>query len=432
LFLAITDVSIVDVARGQTLGPRTVLVAAGHIVAIFEAGSPARDAIPASAARLDGRGRFLIPGLIDLHVHLFNGGARPPNAWALPLFVAHGVTAVREMATRPAALAQLARWRAAAARGTLVAPRILAAGVPLRAGTPAEAARQVDEAAAAGADFLKVFSDLSERSWRAALLAAHRRGLPVLGHVPAGVSLLAAAAAGQRGDEHLTQAFEACTVGEARWLEGRRGLSGEALIRRRDGDEALVLDAFDQAACERVAAALAAAPPVPVQVPTLILPFVEAQPARALDDDPRWRTLPPDERARWLRLLGGLTSSERALAARRWPIARRIAATFHRAGVPLLAGTDAPMPRVYPGSSLHEELELLVAVGLSPAEALRAATLAPAAFLGRAHDLGSIAPGKRADLVVLDADPLLDIRNTRRIHAVILDGRWLPRPAATR
>ena len=111
------------------------------------------------------------------------------------------------------------------------------------------------------------------------------------------------------------------------------------------------------------------------------------------------------------------------------PVARKIVSTLHHAGVPLLAGTDTPMPNVYPGYSLHDELALLVASGLSPAEALRAATLAPATFLGVADSSVSIAVGKRADLVLLDANPLTDIRNTRRIRAVVLNGRALPRSA---
>lgn len=434
--LAITDVSVVDVDRGRTLPPRTVLVDEGRIVAID---LPGEARIPAGARRIDGRGRFLIPGLVDLHVHLFNHGSRrPPSTWAFPLFVASGVTGVREMGARPASIALVNEWRRAAARGALLAPRILAAGVVVKGRSPAEAARSVNEAAEAGADFLKIYSELPEASWQPLLAAAHRRGLPVLGHVPATVPLLAAAAAGQRDNEHLTQAFEACTASEPSWLAPRRALAGEALLTLREAQEERILDAFDQPACDRVAAALAALGQV--QVPTLILAFVEASPAdavanpadaasSALERDPRWPTLRADERARWSRLLASLTPHQRATAARRWKIARQITSTFHRAGVPLLAGTDAPMPRVYPGSSLHEELELLVASGLSPAAALRAATLAPAIFLGLAATLGSVAVGKRADLVLLDADPLLDIRNTRRIHAVLLDGRLLTRAA---
>lgn len=424
--IAITDVTIVDVEHGRTIGPRTVLIADGRIAAI---GMPAESRVPDGALRVDGHGRFVIPGLVDMHVHLFNNAShRPPNTWAFPLFVANGVTAVREMAGTPATVAIVNEWRDATTKGTLLAPRILAAGVVAYGPSPEEAVRQVDAAADAGADFIKVFSDISAASWRAVLEASHRRSLPVIGHVPAGVSALAAAEAGQRSDEHLTQVFEACSKIEQAVLAERDGLVGDALIARSDAQEARVLDAYDQHTCDGVAAALA--PSGQVQVPTLVLPYIESKTAeRTMASDPLFRYLRADERARWLRIEESLTADERAVAARRWPVARKIVTTLHRAGVPLLAGTDAPMPKVYPGFSLHEELELLVASGLSPAQALRAATLAPASFLGIADTSGSIAIGKRADLVVLDADPLLDIRNTRRIRAVLLDGRLLTRSA---
>jgi imidazolonepropionase-like amidohydrolase len=165
-----------------------------------------------------------------------------------------------------------------------------------------------------------------------------------------------------------------------------------------------------------------------VQVPTLVLTHAEANRDDASQtDDPRWRYLRPDERARWERIRVETASDDRASAQRRWRVTRAIASAFHRAHVPMLAGTDTPMPGIYPGFSLTEEIALLVEVGFTPREALRAATLAPAEFLGLSADTGSIAVGKRADLVMLDADPLRDIRNLRRIAAVVLDGRLLGR-----
>lgn len=423
---AITDVTVVDVEQGRTIGPRTVLIQDGRVMAIE---GPAESHAPDDAQRVDGRGRFLIPGLVDMHVHLFNNAShRPPNTWAFPLFVANGITAVREMAAIPASMPLVRAWRKEAGDGTLVVPRILAAGVVAYGPSPDEAVRQVDAAADAGADFIKVFSDISASNWRAVIDASHRRSLPVMGHVPADVSVLAAAQAGQRSDEHLTQIFEACSTIERAVFDERHSLEGEALIARSDAEEPRVLDAYDQRTCDHVAAALVTSGQA--QVPTLILPYVESKPAsREQANDARWQYLRADERARWLRIQENLTAEERAVAARRWPVARKIVTTLHHAGAVLLAGTDTPMPGVYPGYSLHEELALLVESGLSPAEALRSATLAPASFLGIADRLGSVSIGKRADLVLLDANPLIDIRNTRGIRAVILDGRLLTRPA---
>ncbi len=424
--VAITDVTVVDVEQGRTIGPRTVLIQDGRVVAID---APTESHIPDGAQRVGGHGRFLIPGLVDMHVHLFNNAThRPPNTWTFPLFVANGVTAVREMAAIPASMPIVHAWRKAAEDGTLVAPRILAAGVVAYGPSPEEAARQVDAAADAGADFIKVFSDISAASWRAVIDASHRRSLPVMGHIPAGVSVLAAAQAGQRTDEHLTQIFEACSTIERAVSDERHGLEGEALVARSDAQESRVLEAYDQRTCEHIAAALARSGQA--QVPTLILPYVESKPPdRAPASDARWQYLRADERTRWLRVQESLTAEQRAVAARRWPVARKIVTTLHHAGALLLAGTDTPMPAVYPGFSLHEELALLVESGLSPVEALRSATLAPASFLGIADRLGSVSVGKRADLVLLDANPLIDIRNTQRIRAVMLDGRWLTRPA---
>src|SRR5262249_47358740 len=163
-------------------------------------------------------------------------------------------------------------------------------------------------------------------------------------------------------------------------------------------DESRVLGAYDQRACDRVARALASTGMV--QVPTLVLPWVESKPAdRAMASDPRWQYLRADERARWQRIATEITPDQRAVAARRWGVAHKIAASLRHAGVPLLAGTDAPMPGVYPGFALHDEMDRFVDAGYTPAEALRAATFAPASFLGTSDKAGSVDVGKRADLV---------------------------------
>lgn len=422
--VAFTEVTVIDVERGRSIGPRTVLVDEGRIIAIV---APQDAHVPANAQRVDGGGRFLIPGLVDMHVHLFNlSSRRPPNDWSFPLFIANGVTAVREMNADPSSLALVNRWRKGLDDGELIAPRILAAGVSVHGSSPRDAARQVDAAADAGADFIKVFSDVPVMQWRAILAASRARSLPVVGHVPAGVSLLVAAAAGQRSNEHLMQAFEACSSAETQLLEERRDLIGDALIARRDAQEARALDTFDRSTCQRIAEALAATGQA--QVPTLVLAHEKSiRRGGAPSDDPHWRYLRADERARWQRIVASLTAEDVALAKRRWPVARGIVSAMQRAHVPILTGTDTPMPGVYPGFALHEELALLVESGQTAREALKSATLAPAEFLGSAAATGSVAVGKRADLVLLDADPIKDIRNTRRISAVLLDGRLLRR-----
>ncbi|MFA6986788.1 MAG: amidohydrolase family protein [Arenimonas sp.] len=420
--IAITDVTVVDVEGGRSLARKTVLIAGGRIVAID---ASANASIPAGAQRIDGRGRFLIPGLVDMHVHLFNNATRrPPNDWAFPLFLANGVTGVREMRAEPAQMGDVNRWRKELGEGSLVAPRILAAGVAVRGSSPDDARRQVDVAADAGADFIKVYSGVPASHWQAIQASARARSLPVDGHVPAAVPLLDAALAGQRSSAHLMQAFEVCSSIEAKILRERRDVQGDsgALL---EAQEPRVLAAFDPRACRRVSKALARSGLM--HEPTLVIQRLkfDGRPS----DDPRWALLRADERARWERFFASPAAQNQALEKRRLDVALRIVSAMHRAGVPMMAGTDSPMPNVYPGYSLHDELRLLVASGLSPLEALRAATLTPAEFLGSASESGSVAIGKRADLVLLDADPTKDIGNTQRIDAVMIDGRLLRRAA---
>jgi imidazolonepropionase-like amidohydrolase len=420
--LAIERVAVVDVVRGNLVPERTVLIEHGRIAAV---GKPGAVTIPPEAVRVDGRGRFLIPGLVDMHVHLFNNAThRPPNDWMFVLFVANGVTGVREMAATPGDMQQVSRWREAVDGGALVAPHVLAAGVAVH--DASDVREQVREAAASGADFIKVFSELSPPSWRAVLDEARLRHVPVAGHVPAAVAAIDAAQAGQVTAEHLMQIYEACSPIEREVLAARQVLDGAAATAMRDAQEMRVLRAFDPAACTKTAKAIVLAGQA--QTPTLTIDWFD--PARFTGDytaDPRWHLLRADEQARWRRYLQPVPASGRKLAELRWAVSCRIVRTLHAAGAKILAGTDTPMPWIYPGYSLHDELERLVDCGLSPAEALRTATIGAAKLLGLDADRGTIEPGKRADLVLLDADPLTGVRNLRRIRAVVLAGRLVRR-----
>ena len=423
--IAIENVAVVEVERGRIAGPRTVLIVNGCIAAI---GKPGAVALPPAAVRVDGRGCYLMPALVDMHVHLFNNAShRPPNDWTFLLFVANGVTAVREMAAVSADLPTIARWRAAVAQGELIAPRVVATGVAVRVDSLDGVRRQVREAQAAGADFIKVFSEVGKSRWQAVLEEAREQRMAVCGHTPADVGALAAASAGLRTNEHLTQIYEACSAKEKSLIAVRQDRDGREVVQLRDAQEREVLDGFDQGVCDRTAAALAKTGQV--QVPTLVLLHFEARGDRSeYRDDPRWRYLRPDEQARWGLIFEHELPGDKKLAIRRWEVSRQIVNALHRAGARILAGTDSPMPLVYPGFSLHTELELLVESGLSPADAIRTATSWPAEFLGVSESSGSIAVGKRADLLLLDGNPLRRISNTQRIRAVVLDGRLLRRP----
>ena len=412
--LAITRVTVVDVERGARIPSRTVLVSGGRITAIV----PARSAVPSGTRVIDGRGRFLIPGLWDMHVH----SPLPSAERLLPTFVEWGVTAVRDMGSDAQ---MVSRWRSAVANGTLTGPRIFFAGPildgPLGRAMPAEhrrwrievtgaeqAARVVDSLASLGVTFIKVHERLAPDVFQAIVRRAAERGLHAAGHIPSRAGADAAIAAGLRSVEHLVNVPIPCGA-EAQAIQPRTGF--ERIFGWCASTDQRPLYA-------RFAAAGT------WHTPTLVVQQRIALGARGVRGDPGTAALPDDIR-RTLEAI--LPVDPRMTAESRRRIERLFAkrveqvGTMHRAGVKLLVGSDGPM--VATGWAVHEELALLVRAGQSPAEALRAATLEPARYFSATDSLGTIAVGRRADLVLLDADPLRDIRNTRRIRAVIANGR---------
>jgi len=402
--VAITHVTVVDVAQGVLVPGQNVVIRGGRIVSV---GDTLAVSVPPRAEVVDGRGKFLIPGLWDMHVHaVFN--AEVARTF-LPAFVASGVTGVRDMGGKLDVL-RAARWAILA--GTLVGPRIVAAGVILDGpqpvdsavsfaiGTPDEGRAAVDSLARAGADFIKVYTLLPRDVYFAVLREAARLHLPVAGHVPAGVTTLEAADSGQRSIEHL-----------------------------RDEVDPLCAVATDPA-CARLLEVLRLHNTW--LVPTLVVLRVKAiLQDSSLVQDQRLGTMPALVRNAWDAIRVG--KQDRTPVYWREKRARffgelALTGAAWRDSVPLLAGTDAGALYTYPGSSLHDELVQLVRAGLTPAAALRSATLAPAEFLGAADSLGTVAVGKVADLVLLGADPLADIGNTRAIEAVVLRGRLFRRP----
>jgi imidazolonepropionase-like amidohydrolase len=434
--VVIHDVTVIDVRAGRAVPGRTVVLADGVIRAVGGPDTP----VPDGAARIDGRGKFLIPGLWDTHAHVAD-----ERMW--PQFLANGVIGVRHMFSvnplYPAA--RVGRGRAAGPRviGTdtlLDGPGGPFAGSLARANvwtaaTPADAVRAVRRMKADGEDFIKVHANLPRAAYLAAAAEAKRQGLPLVGHVPIDVSAEEAAAAGHRSIEHLTNVAVGAAAGrdafekELRAFAGR-GLAGAAhpagwrLEARAHAD-------YDPARAAAMFKAFAAAGTW--HCPTL----VQTKAWATLDDpavrfDPRVALLPSGVRSFWhvestadgLRLPAlGFALTREDLKVRRRQLAGelRLVGEMHRAGVGLLAGTDTPNPYVLPGFALHDELELLVRAGLSPVDALRAATLNPARFFG-ADDFGEVAVGHRADLVLLEASPLDDIRNTRYVDAVVFNG----------
>lgn len=440
--LAITPVAVIDVEDGVARPDRTVVVEGKRITAV---GAAASVGIPSGARVIDGTGKYLIPGLWDMHAHASRGG-RAVRFW--PLFLAHGVTGMRDTGSYPDSLLY---WRARSERPGAVAPRIEIASPSLTGDSPtplpgmggpfeirvadaAAAVSAVDSLAERGIDAIKVYDGLPREAYFAVAERTRELGMSFIGHVPLSVSLAEASDAGQRSFEHVTDVWASCVAG------GRAALADFAWASARHGpasDSALT-------ARERLVGALAFSDPDPAEcgpllermeangtwlTPTLTVMLGELQPRR-FDGDPRMRWVPGSLRERWTARPRMPAEQEAEIGRRMLTNAGRAVAIAHDAGVPILAGTDASdMPYIFAGSSLHDELALLVEAGLTPPQVLQTATLNPARFLHRTEDLGTVEEGKLADLVLLDADPLDDIGNTRSIRAVVVDGRYLDRAA---
>ncbi|HEV2747231.1 MAG TPA: amidohydrolase family protein [Allosphingosinicella sp.] len=419
--LAFTSVNVLPMTAGEpVLRDYSVLVENGRIAAV---GPSASLPIPSHAVRIDGRGKYLMPGLADMHAHLehFDG----PEY--LKLFLVHGVTMVRSMDGRP----NILDWKRQAAAGTLASPDIHTAGQvldgspPVRddnlaLATPAEGRRAVEQQAAAGYDFVKVYANLSAPTFQAIVQAAAARNLPVAGHVPRAVPLDAFLASGVASLEHLGDFADAIAAPPA------SGAAAPAVLKRRLGFPA------DQGRMEALAAKVAASR-IRV-VPTIV---ADDRLVAAAADVERWMKDPEAaavDRGILNHYWRGTVSrgAERVGAANwRWveqgkANRRNLLRALHRAGVPLLLGTDTPQPFVFPGASVHDELANYVEAGLTPAQALALATREPARFLRQHRNWGTVEPAKRANLLLLDANPLADIAATRRIAGVVTGGRWLP------
>ena len=430
---AITDVTVIDVTRGASVAGQTVVIHGDRIVAV---GASSRVTPPAGAQVLDGRGKFLIPGLWDFHVH-----ATGPVFEDLfqPLLVANGVTAVRDMWGQiPAARAA----RAKVARGELVGPRSVVAGnivdgtPPIWPGstgvaTPEDARRIVDSIAAAGGAFIKVYSRLDPEVYRAIAQHAKARGMSFAGHIPTLVDAREASDLGQRTVEHLTNLLTDCSRDRdplraevAAAVASPKRWDSAGMVQR--GQAARVLASYDPGRCRELARRFKANGTV--MVPTMtVLRSVAYLDDSTLRNDARLKYLPSWYSDRWdprqdfrFRML---TADDWALRKRAHTRQLEIIRLFRQEGVTFLPGTDLANPYLYPGFSLHDELANFVSIGYSPAEALRAATLGPAEFFRATDSLGTVETGKLADLVLLDADPLADIRNTTRIATVLASGR---------
>lgn len=433
--LALTHVTVVNVTTATSQSDRTVVIAGDRITRIDQAPPP-------NGARvIDGRGKFLIPGLCDMHVHLAGVTADPKwsKATLLPLLIANGITTVRDMGGD---LAALQSWRKDIAAGKLIGPRIYCPGPMLDGGksqppdllavaTPNEARAAVRDLQAKRADFVKVLSRLDRETYFAIADESKKQGMTFVGHVPHALQAREVSEAGQKSIEHIFYSnltFD-CSARE----DELRRKATEARAKKDSAGAAAARDEANASFSPEKAAALAK---TMVRnktwlVPTLVaIRAIAQQREAARSNPPELAYLPPALRAKWA---PNEIEKEVSPQVAQWYSAQfqtdlKITRALHQAGVQMLAGSDSLDPLNFPGPSLHVELSLLVEVGFTPMQALQAATSKPAEFFGT-RDWGTIAPGRIADLVLLEANPLEDIRNSRRISAVVVGGKLHDRAA---
>lgn len=436
--LRLVNATIIDIEHGAVLKSMTVEVADGRIKRISKTAE--RPASQPEERVIDADGKFLIPGLWDMHTHVAGINADP--AWSkdvlIPLLVANGITGIRDMGGD---LDTLLAWRKAIDNGAMIGPHIAAAGpmlLParrpgagpaptdpsvLRVGTTEEARAAVDSLQRRGADFIKVIS-LRRDPYFAMAAEAKKDAISFVGHVPPYITALEASNAGQRSIEHIIYSSLAFDCS-----------SKEEELRKKllSGNEQESADATDEANRSFSPEKAAALWQTFRQNGTWVTPtlFSIRANARRLEDsaqDPQLAYLPAKLRQEWAPAATP-SKDERDTAAwwqRQFENDRKLAGEMHRAGVRLLAGSDSLDRYVFVGTSLHEELKMLVDAGLTRLDALQAATRNAAEFLGR-KDEGAIAAGNRADLVLLDANPLDNIENTQKIAGVVLAGRYFTR-----
>lgn len=436
--LLLQGVSIVDVEAGTVTPGQSVLIEDG---VISEVGSDL--AIPPGPVEtFDGSAGYLIPGLWDSHVHIFSSPTEPETA--LPLYLINGVTGIRDMgALWPFEDQQ--ELQAQVEAGEVLGPRIILSGAwvdgspgswpgMFLADTPGDAIDVVGQIASEGWAAVKAYSMLNEPTYLALAEAANDAGLSLVGHIPEQVTLGTAIEVGQAGMEHFGRIPMACSTRETEMVEALR----EAMARGADLAEVfglmadrngIILSSWDEALCDAVLASMAEAD-LHVSATLVVADFYTGNwPA---PDAPRMRMIPAEVREAWGRpdfRLEAVTDEVLELAGASIALDRQTFAMAHAAGVPILASSDASFanPYLFHGFSLLDELDIYVDAGLTPQEALYTATVAPPRFFALPDQNGTITQGQRADMVLLEANPLDDLATLRNPVAVIVNGQLLDR-----
>ena len=442
--VAFTHVTVIDATGTSPQPDMTLVVADGRIASLEKSGA---NVVPASALVVNASGKFVIPGLWDMHVHTMQSITSGGKSFDLyetffPLFVANGITGVRDM---NGDLNILVRAREKVDRAEIVGPRVIAAGLivegtkwsfgSLAVSSPDDGRRAVRTLIERGANFVKVGSTVPRDAYFAIAAEAKARHVPLAGHVPLGVTATEASDSGQRSIEHLDGVLLASSPDERRLRDEMQKVMNTTdfgvLWLSRVRAEAKALETYDAQRAEDLTAHFLKNGTW--QVPTLVLKRATASlQDKSFTNDQRLAYIPSYLSATWGAnnvLTAKYAPEDYVNDSRVLEKLLQLVGTMHHAGVKFMPGTDTSDPYIFPGFSVHDELALFVRAGMTPMEALRTATWNPAEYLGITDSAGSVAVGKVADLVFLDANPIEEIRNTQRIWAVVVRGKVLQKTA---
>jgi hypothetical protein len=409
--LVFTGVSVIPMDRETVLTDQTVIVENGRITHVG-----AQRSAPAGATSIDARGKFLMPGIAEFHAHVPSGGQAVHAHRTLSLYVLAGVTTARGMLGAPMHLA----LRDSIAAGQLLGPRLLTSGPSFNNNTatsPGTVAAMVRDQKAAGYDLLKIHPGVPRAAFDSLAAVANALRIPFAGHVPLEIGLDAALTSKYSTIDHLDGIVEAMYAGPQPLTPQVNGFFGLGVMRQLDPTR------FD-AIVNRIKASGVA------MVPTQILMDNYANDATGdeLTSLPEFRYWVPQQVAAWRNNKNNLLAQAPVSREQRQEfiaLRRRLIKALYDGGVPFLLGSDAPQLWNVPGFSAHRELGALVAAGLTPYQALRTGTVDVAKFMGEEGKAGIVRAGARADLVLLDANPLDTIANSLRINGVVVNGRWI-------
>ncbi|MBT8077330.1 MAG: amidohydrolase family protein [Gammaproteobacteria bacterium] len=412
---AFVNVNVIPMTESIVLTGRTVVVEGDRIVTIGDVNDTI---IPDEAVVIDGTDRFLIPGLAEMHGHV-PGASSNTLERVLHLYAVNGITTVRGMLGQPSHLQLRERLLA----NEMVGPRLITSGPSLNGNSVAgvkDGVEKVKSQHESGYDFLKIHPGLKLDEFNAIAGTAQDLEMPFAGHVPEDVGIHNALSAGIATIDHLDGYLQALVSPHDDTSGGLGGFFG-----------LFIADQVDESGMQAIAQATRDAGVWNVPTQSLFEHVTSSMDPEEMRGWPEMKYMPPDTVERWVQYKKDLLNDANytsAEAARAISLRRSLILALHDAGAGLLLGSDSPQIFNVPGFAIHRELEYLVASGLTPYQALRTGTVNPAVYFGHANVLGTVEPGMIADLVLLDANPLADIRNSRRVHGVMLRGRWLSRP----